>query len=88
MVNQVRGWQERQIEDDYAKLVIYRAFVEGELEAPKFLARKVPIVTSILLRMSFRLVKRWTPLSGPLGGISKVDSVVLVAASQGNSERG
>ena len=51
MVNQVRGWQERQIEDDYAKLVIYRAFVEGELEAPKFLARKVPIVTSILLTL-------------------------------------
>ena len=25
-------------------------------------------------------IERWTPLTGPLGGISKVDSVVLVAA--------
>ena len=32
--------------------------------------------------------ERWTPLTGPLGGISKMDSVVLVAASQGKSERG
>ncbi len=32
--------------------------------------------------------KRWTPSVGPLGGISKVDSAVVVAASKGNSERG
>ena len=32
--------------------------------------------------------ERWTPSVGPLGGISKVDSAVLVAASKGNSERG
>jgi hypothetical protein len=32
--------------------------------------------------------QRWTPSVGPLGGISKVDSAVLVAASKGNSERG
>ncbi len=31
----------RQIEDEHAKLLIYRAFVEGELEAPKHLARRV-----------------------------------------------
>ena len=44
-------------------------------------------------RQSARLSKRiqrerWTPSVGPLGGISKVDSAVLVAASKGNSERG
>ena len=33
-------------------------------------------------------VERWTPSVGPLGGISKVDSAVVVAASKGNSERG
>ncbi len=33
-------------------------------------------------------LQRWTPSVGPLGGISKVDSAVLVAASKGNSERG
>ncbi len=34
------------------------------------------------------LIQRWTPSVGPLGGISKVDSAVVVAASKGNSERG
>ena len=34
------------------------------------------------------IIERWTPSVGPLGGISKVDSAVVVAASKGNSERG
>lgn len=38
--------------------------------------------------MKHQLRQRWTPSTGPLSGISKVSSVVLVAASQGNSERG
>jgi Domain of unknown function (DUF932) len=41
MIEQVRGWQESQISDDFAKLVIYKAFVEEKLEAPKHLAREV-----------------------------------------------
>ena len=32
--------------------------------------------------------ERWTRSVGPVGGIFKVDSVVLVAASLGNTERG
>jgi hypothetical protein len=34
MIEQVMGWQESQISDGFAKLVIYRAFVEEELGAP------------------------------------------------------
>ena len=41
MRHQVESWKELQLPETYAKLVIYRAFVEGELEAPKHLARKV-----------------------------------------------
>src|SRR6266851_1639188 len=41
MRRQVGSWKELQLPETYAKLVIYRAFVEGELEAPKHLARKV-----------------------------------------------
>jgi hypothetical protein len=41
MIKQVRGWKEAQLSDDDAKLIIYRAFVEEELEAPKHLAREV-----------------------------------------------
>jgi hypothetical protein len=41
MIDQVCNWRSSQISDDYAKLVIYKAFVEDELEAPKHLAREV-----------------------------------------------
>ena len=38
---QVMRWRESQITDDQAKLVIYRAFIEGELDVPKHLAKDV-----------------------------------------------
>ena len=37
---QVASWRRNQIDNGEAKLVIYRTFVEGELEAPKHLARR------------------------------------------------
>ena len=37
MKRQVEQWQEAQIPDVTAKLIIYRAFVDGELEAPSSL---------------------------------------------------
>jgi hypothetical protein len=41
MQRQVEAWRASRIQDETAKLVIYRAFVEGDLEAPKHLARRV-----------------------------------------------
>jgi hypothetical protein len=41
MRRQIEFWKRSQITDDDVKLTIYRAFVEGELEAPKHLARRV-----------------------------------------------
>src|SRR2546426_12108962 len=41
MRRQVEAWKGAQLADEQARLVIYRAFVEGELEAPKHLARRV-----------------------------------------------
>lgn len=41
MRRQVEAWQRLQLPDIQAKLVIYRAFVEGELEVPRHLARRV-----------------------------------------------
>ena len=41
MRRQIEAWKQTTISDAHAKLVIYRAFVEGELEAPKHLARQV-----------------------------------------------
>src|SRR5881628_3036981 len=41
MRKQVEAWRASQLSDEAAKLVIYRAFIEGELEVPKHLARVV-----------------------------------------------
>jgi len=41
MRQQVEAWQRLQLPDIEAKLIIYRAFVEGELEVPRHLARRV-----------------------------------------------
>jgi hypothetical protein len=41
MKKQVEAWKATRIADEAAKLVIYRAFVEGELDVPKHLARRV-----------------------------------------------
>ncbi len=41
MRKQVDGWRESQLADVTAKLIIYRAFIESDLEVPKHLARPV-----------------------------------------------
>jgi hypothetical protein len=41
MRRQVEAWQPSELIDVTAKVVIYEAFVEGKLEAPKHLARTV-----------------------------------------------
>jgi hypothetical protein len=41
MRKQVEAWQTSELTDVTAKVVIYEAFVEGRLEAPKHLARAV-----------------------------------------------
>ena len=38
---QVEAWQRSELTDVTAKVVIYKAFVEGRLEAPRHLARTV-----------------------------------------------
>ncbi len=41
MRKQVEAWKGTRLLDETAKLVIYRAFVEGQLDAPKHLVRRV-----------------------------------------------
>ena len=41
MKKQVEAWKGTRLPGETAKLVIYRAFVEGELDVPKHLARRV-----------------------------------------------
>jgi hypothetical protein len=46
MRKQVEAWHGSELTDVTAKVVIYEAFIEGELEAPKHLARSVMTSTS------------------------------------------
>lgn len=41
MRKQVEAWKRTRLSDERAKLIIYRAFIQGELEAPKHLVRGV-----------------------------------------------
>jgi hypothetical protein len=41
MVKSVELWRERQLTDVSAKAIIYRAFIEGELDVPHHLDRRV-----------------------------------------------
>ncbi len=41
MRKQVEAWKGTRLPDATAKLVIYRAFIEGKLDAPKHLAQRV-----------------------------------------------
>src|SRR2546425_1076678 len=41
MRHQIEIWKQILLPNEVAKLIIYRAFVEGELEAPRHLARRV-----------------------------------------------
>ena len=41
MRQQVESWRAHQLSDASAKLTIYRAFIEGDLDVPKHLARSV-----------------------------------------------
>ena len=41
MVEGVERWQQTQLSDVSAKMIIYRAFIEGELEAPRHLDKEV-----------------------------------------------
>ena len=73
MKNQVEAWKATRIPDEAAKLVIYRAFVEGELDVPKHLARRVhdlyfnPQIEEFSPRTTlslFRWAKSWKFRSG------------------------
>lgn len=66
MADQVNRWRQAQIEDDYARKVIYRAFIQDELEAPKHLARIIhhnyfePTIPEFAPRTTYSLQNAFT----------------------------
>jgi hypothetical protein len=60
MRGQVETWQRSELTDVTAKVVIYEAFVEGKLEAPKHLARTVHDLYFELKYEEFRSRMIWS----------------------------
>jgi hypothetical protein len=65
MRKQVAAWQRSELTDVTAKVVIYEAFVEGKLEAPKHLARTVHDLYFEPLRIARRNGSKYRSCSRP-----------------------
>jgi hypothetical protein len=85
MVQAVEGWRATQITDVDAKVAIYEAFVEGELEAPRHLARAVhhnyfePTIEEFQARSRFSLHNAFTSAFKELDPIPLQRSTVSLA---------
>lgn len=96
MKKQVEAWKGTRIPDEAAKLVIYRAFVQGELDVPKHLARRVhdlyfnPQVDEFASRTTWSLSNAFTSAFKELDPIpqfratAKLASFLELAASSRN----
>jgi hypothetical protein len=86
MKQQVAAWKATRIPDESAKLVIYRAFVEGELDVPKRLARRVhdlyfdPQVEEFVPRTIWSLSNAFTSAFKDLNPISQFKATAQLAS--------
>ncbi len=86
MRKQVEAWKITRLPDETAKLVIYRAFVEGELDVPKHLARRVhdlyfdPQVEEFALRTTWSLSNAFTSAFKELDPISQFKATAKLAS--------
>ncbi len=86
MKKQVETWKATRIPDETAKLVIYRAFVEGELDVPKHLARRVhdlyfnPHVEEFAPRTTWSLSNAFTSAFKDLDAIPQFKATAKLAS--------
>jgi hypothetical protein len=86
MKKQVQAWKGTRLPDETAKLVIYRAFVEGELDVPKHLARRVhdlyfdPQIGEFAPRTTWSLSNAFTSAFKELDPIPQVKATAKLAS--------
>jgi hypothetical protein len=86
MRKQVEAWKATRIPDEAAKLFVYRAFVEGELDVPKHLARRVhdlyfnPQVEEFALRTTWSLSNAFTSAFKELDPIPQFRATAKLAS--------
>src|ERR1035437_666029 len=75
MRKQVEAWQGSELTEVTAKMVIYEAFVEGKLEAPKHLARIVHDLSFEPKYEEFRPRTIWSPSNAFTSAFKELDPV-------------
>jgi len=86
MKKQVEAWKGTRLPDETAKLVIYRAFVQGELDVPKHLAKRVhdqyfnPQVEEFAPRTTWSLSNAFTSAFKELDPIPQFKSTAKLAS--------
>jgi Domain of unknown function (DUF932) len=75
MRRQVEVWKQNQLSDDAAKLVLYRAFVEGRLEAPKHLIRRVHELYFALQASEFAARTMWNLTNAFTSAFKELDPI-------------
>jgi hypothetical protein len=86
MRKQVEAWKGTRLPDDTAKLIIYRAFIEGKLDAPKQLARRVhdhyfnPKVEEFAPRTVWSLSNAFTSAFKDLDPIPQFKTTAMLAS--------
>jgi len=86
MKKQVEAWKATWISDESAKLVIYRAFVQGDLDVPKHLARRVhdlyfnPQVEDFAPRTTWSLSNAFTSAFKELNPIPQFQATAKLAS--------
>ncbi len=86
MRKQVEVWKRTRLPEESAKLVIYRAFVEGQLDVPKHLARRVhdlyfnPQIEEFAPRTTWSLSNAFTSAFKELDPIPQFKSTAKLAS--------
>src|SRR5712691_8942731 len=86
MRKQVEAWKGTRLADENAKLVVYKAFVEGELDVPKHLARRVhdlyfnPTVDEFAPRTTWSLSNAFTSAFKELDPIPQFKATARLAS--------
>ena len=91
MRKQVEAWKGTRLPDERAKLVIYKAFVEGELDVPKHLACRAhdlyfnPQVEEFAPRTTWSLSNAFTSAFKELDPIPQFKATARIASFLGSN---
>jgi hypothetical protein len=86
MRKQVEVWQRNELTDVTAKVVIYEAFIEGALEAPKHLARSVHVLYFEPKYEEFRPRTIWSLSNAFTSAFKELDPIPQFKATAGLGE--